>query len=124
MPRDAAHMPGSRRARGLLPGAGNRRRPWARAGLEGTPAPCSTRRRSGASSRRSRKTRREGVSTVPAPPAPAGLSRRHLHRGPLGRGSENPRPGCGPASRTASAPLIVQGSEEAGGFTPRALHCG
>lgn len=30
MPRDAAHMPGSLRARGLVPGAGNRRRPWVR----------------------------------------------------------------------------------------------
>lgn len=30
MPRGAAHMPGSLRARGLVPGAGARRRPWAR----------------------------------------------------------------------------------------------
>ena len=61
---------------------------------EGRPAPRSTSRLSGASSRRAARTRREGVSTGPAPPA--GLGPRHLHPRPLGRGSENtvhpPRP--------------------------------
>lgn len=63
MPRGAAHMPGSLRARGLVPEAGSRE-PAASLGAEpeGTPAPCSTSHRSGASSCGAAKTPREGVS--------------------------------------------------------------
>ncbi|XP_059951746.1 cbp/p300-interacting transactivator 4-like [Mesoplodon densirostris] len=77
---------------------------------EGRPAPRSTSRRSGASSRRAARTCREGVSTGPAPPA--GLGPGHLHPRPLGRGSENSAPrqppaGSRPAPRAAPAPPIA-----------------
>lgn len=90
--------------------------PWR--GTGGRPAQRSTGRSSGASSGRTARTRREGVSTGPAPPV--GLCPRHLHPRPLGRGSENPPlAGRRPAPRAPprSPPSLPQG--RAGG---RGLH--